>query len=293
MPRHSPKILNELRSLNTHIYFLGTMHIAEESAQKTQEIIESLHPNVVMIELDEMRYQGLVSEIENGETGTEDEDLEEISLDNENPSVSESKSNNSPLPDYFNSTATMPDSFSPFAQRKQSQELKKNPSPSNSEPPDFFSFLADIQQELGKAFQITPGKEMYTAIQTAKSFQIPVLFIDRPILETFARLQAFQSEIEAEQSDLEKTAQEELDSTDDLQKLIAELQNPQAIRDMLKEFQEKYPQIFQIIVQERNEYMCNHIINYQATHPEDTILIIVGAGHVEDLIEMLKPQLSS
>ena len=39
--------------------------------------------------------------------------------------------------------------------------------------------------------------------------------------------------------------------------------------------------------------MCNYIINYQATHPEDTILIIVGAGHVEDLIEMLKPQLSS
>jgi pheromone shutdown protein TraB len=51
--------------------------------------------------------------------------------------------------------------------------------------------------------------------------------------------------------------------------------------------------MFQILIQERNEYMRDKIVEYFQQNPSKKIVVITGAGHTEDLMQMVMENLAS
>ena len=56
--------VNALQEINNQIFFLGTMHIAAESARMVEKSITTIKPNCVMLELDQVRLQELMAKKE-------------------------------------------------------------------------------------------------------------------------------------------------------------------------------------------------------------------------------------
>jgi len=262
--------LNNVKEINHQIFFLGTMHIAETSAQKVAAVIQQIQPQVVMVELDMMRFQELQKRASQGVIPT--------------PSKSDSSPANVKHSEFFNSTDNQIDSFRPYTETGLSTQKK-------AQKNDFFTLLGTLQQELGQVFKITPGAEMLSAVTTAQQMRIPIAFIDRPIIETFARMQELGEQVKAEQEHMTKQMEEEPFTMEDLQKMIEELKDPANIREMIQEFEKNYPQLFQVLIQERNEYMTEQILTYNNNHPNHSILVITGAGHTDDLLTTVQREL--
>jgi pheromone shutdown protein TraB len=261
------------------------MHVAEQSAQMVKDTIEKIHPNRVLIELDELRFKEL-SKSDN----TQSINKKQSSNSKQKSKEFEKNPQDQKMNNYFNSTDNFIDSNHPFESKSPSISYQKE-SQIQSSSGDFLSQLYGIQQELGKMFHITPGKEMMSAVIVAKAKNIPIEFIDRPIQETFFRLQELNAEIMEEQEQIaEEMKTESLEKTD-LKSLIKDLQNPQIVKEIIQEMQIKYPKIFQVLIQERNQFMTKRIVEIARKNPNDILLIVIGAGHVDDLIQLVQEQL--
>ena len=49
-----------------------------------------------------------------------------------------------------------------------------------------------------------------------------------------------------------------------------------------------YPNLYRVLVEERNEVMARNLAALMKNHPDKKILAIVGAGHEEDVLEGVK-----
>ena len=74
--------------------------------------------------------------------------------------------------------------------------------------------------------------------------------------------------------------------------MLEEFKKPGFIKKLIKEFKETYPNLNNILIDERNEYMVNQILEYMEKNPSHRVLIIVGAGHLEELIRLTEENLS-
>ena len=50
----------------------------------------------------------------------------------------------------------------------------------------------------------------------------------------------------------------------------------------------KYPNVYSILVEERNKKIANNIVRLMQKNPEAKILIVIGAGHEEGMLEEIK-----
>ena len=250
MPEKFSPDINKLNHINQQFYFLGTMHLAESSANMVKQAIETLELDCVMIELDQIRYQNLLEQ-----KTTKHEDAE------------------------------------PTPQKQNAPASKQNNHDDGSN--NFMESLKEIQEGLGKILGITPGLEMILAINTVKTMKLPILFIDRPIVETFQRLQEIQDEVQTEQKDLLDSMEENpLDSnSSELQELMQQMQNPGFLTELILDFKKNYPNLAKILLTERNEFMVNKIMQYAQIHPSHRILIITGAGHTQEIFEMIEARI--
>ena len=55
---------------------------------------------------------------------------------------------------------------------------------------------------------------------------------------------------------------------------------------MIKEVKKRYPSIYKTLILERNVFMAQQLSNLLKTNKK--ILAIVGAGHEDDLVKLLK-----
>ena len=46
--------------------------------------------------------------------------------------------------------------------------------------------------------------------------------------------------------------------------------------------------MYDVLIAERNEVIANNLYNIMNQNLEEKILVVLGAGHVEDVIELLK-----
>ena len=49
-----------------------------------------------------------------------------------------------------------------------------------------------------------------------------------------------------------------------------------------------YPSIYLTLIKERNEYMAKALYKLITINPDKTILAVVGAGHEEEIIRLVK-----
>lgn len=163
------------------------------------------------------------------------------------------------------------------------------------EGPDLiFKTLHKIQQEIGENLGLIPGMEMISAINAVRQHNIPIKLIDQPIMVTFQRLNELNDSAKKEQDEFINLLKENpIDTKDsEIYDLIEEFKKPGFIKRLIEEFRESYPNLNKILIEERNDYMVNQVLDYMLKNPSHRILIIVGAGHLEELMRLTKENLS-
>ena len=145
--------------------------------------------------------------------------------------------------------------------------------------------LALVQRDLGKKYGISPGSDMCAAVLAARASGAAVVLIDRDIEVTMSRLLAvplkefmglFSGGKEAE--GFSKLALNNLDD-------ILEKENLEVLIGALHT---KFPGIYGSLIEERDEYMAHMLHKLQIDNPGTEIVAVVGAGHLQGIMRVLK-----
>lgn len=148
-----------------------------------------------------------------------------------------------------------------------------------------------IQKRIGRAIGSLPGAEMKRAILLAQKSKIPVALIDRDIETTLRRfskaltwreksrlIQDFFVGIIFPDKELK-----ELGVID-----LTKVPEKKLIKIVLDKLKTRYPGIYRVLVEERNQFMAEQLHQIMQSNPEKRIVAVVGAGHEEDIVSRLE-----
>jgi pheromone shutdown-related protein TraB len=149
-----------------------------------------------------------------------------------------------------------------------------------------------VQRKLGRMVGVSPGSDMLTAIKLAKKHKLKIALIDRDIEITLARFSKYFSAREKwniivdvfkaiffKERELKRIGLTNIDlNTVPPQKIITKL---------MHELKGRYPNVYKVLVQERNEYMARKLIRLMKKENKK-ILVVLGAGHAQEVHKLLK-----
>ena len=229
----------------TEIHIVGTAHVSQQSIDDVRTSIETNNPDVIAIELDSDRFKALIQQIEK-----QDQDqLVDTDTKNENPDIKSILHGNFTL--------------------MLIQWI-----------------LAYIQRKIGMNVGIEPGSEMKEAIKIAKERNIPIVLIDRNIKITLARFWGSMGIIEKIKliwvliTSVIGKDDENDDTTDNPKYTINDLTKPDVIELAISEFHKFSPNGAKALIDERDAYLANGIINLEKDDTYKSAVVVVGAGHV-------------
>ena len=152
----------------------------------------------------------------------------------------------------------------------------------------FNAFGAWVENKLGKIVDIKPGADMKAAIQAAEEIKADVALIDQDIEVTLKRISEeltwrekgrFLKEIIVSIF-TKKEKRIEFDLT--------KVPSADIIKKLTKKLEKTYPSLYKVLITERNEHMAKSLYKLMRERKEEKIIVIVGAGHEEDIVELIK-----
>lgn len=156
-----------------------------------------------------------------------------------------------------------------------------------------FSIIgAWVEKKLGQLVGIKPGSEMKQAVILAKNHKIRLALIDQDIEITLKRFSKALTWKEKWNfiSDLFNAVifrKKEIDFD------LRTVPNKKTIKKMMDHVRKRYPNIFRVLVTERNKAMAGNLASLMEKDSDKKILAIVGAGHEEEIIALIKePRIS-
>jgi len=221
------------------IRIVGTSHIAKESERHIKRVYAEFQPDIIAVELDKRRLEGLLDKIAHPE--------------------------------------------------QKEQRLPLSMARTVGVTGYLFLLIGrTMQKRLGSIVDVQPGVDMLAGVMLAKQHGKKLALVDRDIMITLRRLsQAFTFRekmrmlwdvISAPFVPKSKRPKIALDKVPE-SKLITELMS------LLKE---RYPSLHNVLIVERNIYMAVRLDGLVRANPGKKILLIIGAGHEEDLRERLE-----
>ena len=60
------------------------------------------------------------------------------------------------------------------------------------------------------------------------------------------------------------------------------------IKKLTDKLKEGYPNVYKVLIEERNQVIANNIKNLMESNQNKKILVILGAGHIDDVISLIK-----
>lgn len=142
------------------------------------------------------------------------------------------------------------------------------------------------EKKLGQHVGVSPGAEMLTAVRIARQKKIPIALVDQDIRITLKRFSKVLSWKERWRflvdivSGIFKKRQIEFD----LRKVPSE----KVIKKLLGQVKKRYPNVYRVLVQERNDVMARNIAILMKLHPGKKVLAVMGAGHEEEMEALIK-----
>lgn len=150
-----------------------------------------------------------------------------------------------------------------------------------------------IEQKLGKLVGVKPGSEMLQAIKLAKKHKKNIALIDQDIEITLKKISSsitwkekFNFIIDIfkgiffRKSELKKLGIEKIDLT--------KVPSKKIVNKIIKEVEKRYPNLYRVLIEERNQIMASKLYELMINNPNKKILAIVGAGHEEEIIKIIK-----
>jgi len=228
------------------IYVVGTAHILESTAKQVEEVINNVKPDTIMVELDAERAKNIMNKYENKN-------------EKENNENRFNKFRNIPILGFI-----------------------------------FRAILKNMYRSF-ESVGVTPGKEFIVAIQAANQLNAEVVLGDRNYKVTMTRLfksmslfkflkRTFQSPWTLNEKDYSNMSNQprlrDMFNPNYVLKRVSEFARS---RDLISRqsstFKKIYPEIFQVIVDERDIYMINQLRNCKG----NTIVAVVGMGHLDGI----------
>ncbi len=150
-----------------------------------------------------------------------------------------------------------------------------------------FSMLgAWAERKLGKLVGITPGSEMKKAMRIAKKKKIGVALIDQDIEITLRRISqaiTWKEKINFLLDIIKAMIKVKGEIEFDLKKVPEK----KIIKLLIEKLKHRYPNIYKVLIEERNIVISDNLRNLMASHPDKKILVILGAGHVEEVLGLI------
>ena len=143
-----------------------------------------------------------------------------------------------------------------------------------------------VQNKLGKIMNVQPGEEMFLATTLAKQNKLKLFLIDQDIRVTLRNLSKKVSTKEKLRmlKDLLLAPFSKNKTKIDISKVPPE----EILKKIMVEFQTKYSQTYKVLLEDRNHYMANQIKKISQLHPDQKILVVIGAGHQRGMLKILE-----
>ena len=151
-----------------------------------------------------------------------------------------------------------------------------------------FSLIgAFIEKKLGEYVGVAPGSEMITAIKLAKKNKIQIALIDQDIditLKRFSKTLSWKEKwnfvVDIVKGLIFRKKEVDFDLTKVPSKKVIDI--------LIKKVKSRYPNIYKVLIEERNQVMASKLNQLIMKNPDKKILAIVGAGHGEEIINLIK-----
>lgn len=143
--------------------------------------------------------------------------------------------------------------------------------------------LAGFQKRIGGATGVSPGAEMVAAVRSAEEAGVPIVLADRPIQLTLRRAWAstnwwgrnkLLASLIAGAFSNEQLSEEDLRT----------MRGRGELESMMTELAEFLPEVKRVLIDERDVYLAEKSL----AAPGDTVLMVVGAGHVQGIVAHLR-----
>jgi len=152
-----------------------------------------------------------------------------------------------------------------------------------------FFLLKYIQKKLGGMVGIIPGADMLAAVDSAKENKINVAFIDLDIRVTAYKLKTelpLREKLRMIKYVIATTFMITAGKYIPFRKTgegidLTKVPEKDFIKEAMKIFREKFPQLYKILLDDRNDFMAKNIISLIGKF--DTLVIVIGAGHEEGI----------
>ena len=152
-----------------------------------------------------------------------------------------------------------------------------------------------LQRKLGSIVGVMPGSEMKLAVELAGKSGAKVALIDQDIeitLKKFSQKLSWKEKFRFigdlfKSLFFRKKAMKELGLKDEKIDL-SKVPDKELVRKLIKQLEKRYPNVYDVLVRQRNKVMANNLAKLLLRFPDENILAVVGAGHEEELLKMIK-----
>lgn len=151
-----------------------------------------------------------------------------------------------------------------------------------------FSLIgAWVEKKLGEIVGVSPGSEMKVAVRLAKKNKIRIALIDQDIgitLRRFSKALSWREKwnfvVDLLKAFVLRKKEVEFDLTT--------VPDEKIIRKMIDKVKERYPNIYRVLIEERNMIMAANLSKLMEQEKDKKIVAIVGAGHEKEIIGLIK-----
>jgi len=156
---------------------------------------------------------------------------------------------------------------------------------SNKNASFLYRLLGRFQDSIAAQYGVQAGDEMLTGIQFAHEHQKAISFIDVPADKMFSRM-INEMKLTEKLRLLISAFGSIFVSKKQVDKEIDKIETN--LERYLDQVGDKFPTIKRVLLDERNQYMVDQLLNAQNNY--DNVVAIVGDGHIPGLNSLLKQQ---
>ncbi len=155
-----------------------------------------------------------------------------------------------------------------------------------------FSIIgAWAEKKLGSMVGVAPGSEMKRAVVLARKKGIKIALVDQDIEITLKRFSKsltwkekwnFIADVLMGLFGKKKEVEVEFDLT--------KVPSKEVIQKLVGKVKKRYPNVHRVLIEERNLVMAENLKDILEKNPDKKILAIMGAGHEDEILELVKRQ---
>lgn len=157
----------------------------------------------------------------------------------------------------------------------------------------FAIVVSYVQKKLGRLVGVAPGSEMLEAVNLAKKTKAQLALIDQDItitLHNFSKAFTWKEKWHL----LVDVLKAILFREREMQRLgltnfdLTKVPCKAVVTKLIKRVRERYPSVYKVLIKDRNYVMARNLAALVQKYPDKHILAVVGAGHEEELLKLVR-----